>query len=76
MLFHYKWTYQNVSVCTFSSSEHGRGQFTLLGLYVAEREPARVAVGHHRHYMVRPGHVAREGRGLQDWQSEQRGKLN
>lgn len=34
-------------VNTFSSSEHGGGQFTLLGLYVAESEPAREAVGHH-----------------------------
>lgn len=62
-------------VCTFSSSEHGGGQFTLLGLYVAESEPARVTIGHHRHYMVRPGQVTGGGRGLQDRQPEHRVKL-
>lgn len=61
-------------VCTFSSSEHGGGQFTLLRLYVAESEPARVAVGHHRNHMVRPGQVTGGGCGLQDRQSEHRGK--
>ncbi len=62
-------------MCTFSSSEHGGGQFTLLGLYVAEGEPAREAVGHHGHYMVRPRQVTGGGRGLQDRQPERREKL-
>lgn len=41
------------SVGTFGSSEHGGGQLTLLRLYVAQGEPARVAVGHHGHDVVR-----------------------
>lgn len=40
-------------LCTFGSSEHGGGQLTLLGLYVAQGEPARVAVGHYGHDVVR-----------------------
>lgn len=34
-------------VGTFGSSQHGGGQFTLLGLYMAESEPAGEAVGYH-----------------------------
>lgn len=65
--------YYSSSACkafvgTFSSSEHGRGQFTLLGLYVAESEPAREAVGHHWHYMVRARQVSGGRCGLQDRQ--------
>lgn len=65
--------YYSSSACkpfvgTFSSSEHGRGQFTLLGLYVAESEPAREAVGHHWHYMVRARQVSGGSCGLQDRQ--------
>lgn len=43
-----------------------------MGLYVAQSEPAREAVGHHRHYMVRSRQVSRGGRGLQNWQPEHR----
>lgn len=39
-------------VCTFGCGQHGGGQFTLLGLYVGECEPARVAVGDHRHHVM------------------------
>ncbi|TNN68161.1 hypothetical protein EYF80_021644 [Liparis tanakae] len=53
-------------------SEHSGGQFTLLGLNVAEREPAGEAVGHHGHDVVRPRQVAGGGRGLQDRQPEHR----
>lgn len=59
---------------TFSSSEHRGGQFTLLGLDVAQREPARVSVGYHRHYVVRPRQVAGGVCGLQNRQPESRGR--
>lgn len=54
--------------CTFGGSEHGGGQLTLLRLYVAEGEPARVAVGNYRHNVVRSGEITRRGRGLQHGQ--------
>lgn len=44
---------------TFGSSEHGRGQLALLRLYVAQSEPARIAVGHHGHDVVGSRQVAR-----------------
>lgn len=50
---------------TFGSGEHGRGQLTLLRLYVAQGEPAWITVGHHRHNVVRPWQVTRGGRRLQ-----------
>ena len=52
---------------TFSSREHCGGQLTLLGLDVAEREPARVSVGYHGYDVVRARQVTR---GLQDRQPE------
>ena len=52
---------------TFSSREHRGGQLTLLGLDVAEREPARVSVGYHGYNVVRARQVTR---GLQDRQPE------
>lgn len=50
---------------TFGSGEHGRGQLTLLRLYVAQGEPAWITVGHHGHDVVRPWQVTRGGRRLQ-----------
>lgn len=43
------WAWVELPVCvgTFGSSQHGGGQFTLLGLYMAESEPAGEAAGHH-----------------------------
>lgn len=57
---------------TFSRREHGGGQFTLLGLYVAESEPAWVPVGGHCHDMMRHGQFAGGGCGLQHSQPETR----
>lgn len=57
-----------LGVRTFSSGEHGGGQLTLLALYVAQREPAGVAVRHHRHDVVRSRQVSRGRRGLQNGQ--------
>ena len=59
-----------VCVRTFGGSEHGGGQFTLLGLYVAEGEPAGVAVGHHRYHVVGSREVTRQGCGLQHRQPD------
>ena len=57
-------------ICTFGSSEHRGGQLTLLRLYVAQGEPARVAVGHHRHDVVGSRQVAGRGRRLQNRQPD------
>ena len=55
----------DVLICTFGRSEHGGGQLTLLRLDVAQGEPARVAVGHHRNNVVGSRQVTGRGRRLQ-----------